>query len=183
MELLYVLIFFAGYTSILIFLILSIIYTSTLFFSAHYKVPFVGSRRHKIRALLQEINPQPGAIFYDLGSGDGRIVREASDYFKLNATGFEINPMLVWFSKFRAKQAQSQAQFIRANILNVELEKAEIIYVFLLTFMLEDMTHKFQSECSKGTIIISHGFKISKLASKLYKTIEDKPFSTYYYRL
>lgn len=183
MELVYLISFFVSYIAILIFLILSVVYISTLFFSAHYKVPYVGSKRHKIRALLQEVNPQPGTIFYDLGSGDGRIVREAADHFKLNATGFEINPMLVWFSKFRAKQAHSDAQFIRANILNVELEKAEIIYTFLLTFMLEDMTHKFLSECSKGTVIISHGFKIPKLNSKLYKTVEDKPFPTYYYRL
>jgi len=143
----------------------------------------VGSKRHKIHAILQEINPQPGAVFYDLGSGDGRVVREAADGFQLNATGFEINPMLIWFSKLRAKQAQSRAEFVRANILNIELEKAEIIYAFLLTFMLEELTQKFMSECSKGTIIISHGFKIPKLTSMLYKTIEDKPFPTYYYRL
>lgn len=143
----------------------------------------MGSKRHKIHAILQEIDPQPGTVFYDLGSGDGRVVREAADGFQLNATGFEINPMLVWLSKFQAKRAQSQAEFVRANIFNIELEKAEIIYVFLLTFMLEDLTQKFLSECAKGTIIISHGFKIPKLTSKLYKTIEDKPFPTYYYRL
>ena len=183
METFILVLFFTAYAAILIFLILSVIYMGTLFFSVYYKVPYVGSKRHQLREILAEIKPQPGDTFYDLGSGDGRVVREAADFFKLNATGFEINPILVLFSRIRAHQAQSTAQYVRANILTVDLTKADIIYVFLLQFMLISLTPAFKEQCLKGTIIISHGFKIPGLASQLFKTLENKPFSTYYYKV
>ena len=183
MESVHIALFLVTYVSILLFLILSVVYISTLFFSAYYKVPFVGSKRHQIREILLHIDPQPGSIFYDLGSGDGRVVLEAADYFKLNATGFEINPVLVFLSRVRAHHARSEALFVRADITSVELSKAEIIYVFLLPFMLAALAPTIKSQCSKGTIIISHGFKIHALSSKLYKTRDAQPFSTYYYRL
>lgn len=183
MESLYLALFLISYISILLFLVLSVVYIGTLFFSVYHKVPFVGSKRHQIREILLAVDPQQGSIFYDLGSGDGRVVRDAADYFNLNATGFEINPILVFLSKIRAKMAKSNAAFVKADILSVELSKAEIIYVFLLPFMLAALAPTIRKQCVEGTIIISHGFKINALSSKLYKTREDKPFSTYYYRL
>lgn len=170
--------------ALLLLLIFFVLYLLASIISAFSRVPFVGSKQRKIRSIIAQVNPAPGARFYDLGSGDGRIVFLAAEKFGLHATGIEFNPLLILFCAIKKRILRlKHAHFIRANILQHTYNKVDIIYVFLFPHLLEALAPKFIAECKKGTVIISHGFKIVPMRQYLYKTVEDQPFSTYYYKL
>jgi len=51
------------------------------------------------------IGPLQGRKLVDLGSGDGRIILQASTQHAMRATGYELNPYLVLLSKFKCRNA------------------------------------------------------------------------------
>ena len=169
---------------LLFLLIFFVLFLVATIISATTQITFVGSSRRKIRSILSYTKPQPGQTFFDLGSGDGRVVFEAARTFELKATGVEFNPLLVYFSKSVARlMGIHSTTFLRQDALDVNLKKADIIYLFLLPKLLEPLSQKFKKECKPGTIIISHGFQIKGFKTKLIHHKKDTPFSTYYYKL
>ncbi|XP_048019878.1 ATP synthase subunit C lysine N-methyltransferase isoform X2 [Megalobrama amblycephala] len=63
-------------------------------------LPFVPATRTQIENVLTVLKTRSGSLV-DIGSGDGRIVIAAAKRgFK--AVGFELNPWLVWYSRYKA---------------------------------------------------------------------------------
>jgi SAM-dependent methyltransferase len=171
-------------TGLLFLLIFFVLYLSASIISAFSAVPFVGSRERKIRSILAQVNPAKGARFYDLGSGDGRIVFLAAEKFGLHATGIEFNPLLIMYCRIKSHIKRiSHAHFLQGNILNHSYKRADIIYIFLFPGLIEKLGPKLLSECKPGTVIISHGFKVHDMKKNLFKTVDDSPFSTYFYKI
>lgn len=170
-----------GLLFILIFLV-AFLFTSL--WSSFSGVPFVGSQQRKIHRILAEAHPKRGAIFYDLGSGDGRVVYIAAKQFGMHATGIESNPLLIFFSNSYKRLFKLQhAHFKRGNLFRSNFSDADVIYLFLFPRMIQKLVPIIHEQCRPGTVIISHGFEIEALNSKLTHTLTEKPFSTYYYTL
>ncbi|KAM6374779.1 ATP synthase subunit C lysine N-methyltransferase isoform 2-T12 [Alca torda] len=63
-------------------------------------LPFVPATSTQIQNVLKMLENRSGSLV-DIGSGDGRIVIAAAKRgFK--AVGYELNPWLVWYSRYRA---------------------------------------------------------------------------------
>ncbi|XP_026697575.1 protein N-lysine methyltransferase FAM173B isoform X2 [Athene cunicularia] len=63
-------------------------------------LPFVPATSAQIQNVLKMLENRSGSLV-DIGSGDGRIVIAAAKRgFK--AVGYELNPWLVWYSRYRA---------------------------------------------------------------------------------
>ncbi|NXV89431.1 F173B methyltransferase, partial [Calonectris borealis] len=63
-------------------------------------LPFVPATSSQIKNVLKMLENRSGSLV-DIGSGDGRIVIAAAKRgFK--AVGYELNPWLVWYSRYRA---------------------------------------------------------------------------------
>ncbi|XP_010569736.1 PREDICTED: protein FAM173B isoform X2 [Haliaeetus leucocephalus] len=63
-------------------------------------LPFVPATATQIQNVLKMLENRSGSLV-DIGSGDGRIVIAAAKRgFK--AVGYELNPWLVWYSRYRA---------------------------------------------------------------------------------
>ncbi|XP_077085814.1 ATP synthase subunit C lysine N-methyltransferase isoform X2 [Siphateles boraxobius] len=63
-------------------------------------LPFVPATRTQIENVIKVLQNRSGSLV-DIGSGDGRIVIAAAKRgFK--AVGFELNPWLVWYSRYKA---------------------------------------------------------------------------------
>lgn len=171
-------------TGVLFLLIFFVLYLCTSIISAFSGVPFVGSHERKIRSILAQANPAKGARFYDLGSGDGRIVFLAAEKFGLHTTGIEFNPLLIMYCRIKRRFKRiSNAHFLQGNILTHSYKNADIIYLFLFPELIEKLCPKLLSECKPGTIIISHGFKAHDMKKNLFKTVDDVPYSTYFYKI
>jgi Methyltransferase domain len=85
-----------------------------------FGAPFVPTRQESINSLFNHPSlkslTQNNKRFIDLGSGDGRLVIEASKTGFSNALGIEMNPWLLLKSKYNAwKQSAVNAEFRLRN--------------------------------------------------------------------
>lgn len=149
-----------------------------------FGVPFVPTRNRSLEQIFDYLAFTKKDVFYDLGSGDGRLTFYVNQRYGIRSVGVELNPLLYWFSKLKKNLAKNKkVSFVRQNFFDLNLSTASVIYLFLFPEIVNRLYPKLRKECQKGTIIISHGFKIKPLEKKLVNTLTAKPFSTYYYRL
>ena len=146
--------------------------------------PFVKTKSKILENIFKEINPKPNQLIVDLGCGDGKIIRFAAKKYKMRGIGVDINPLLIWRAKLLANlEHVHSVKFLKKNIFDAEINKADIIYIFILPKFLVKLRNKLQTESKKNALIISHGFQIVGWEKYLIKKIKGKPFSTFYYRL
>lgn len=88
-------------------------------------------------------------IFYDLGSGDGRMPIYAKKIAGTRGFGYDISPMIVIYSKFNRLfklGITSDVLFDTANIFDLKLNKADVIYIFQTEKILKILSKKFKKE-------------------------------------
>lgn len=146
--------------------------------------PFVKTKNKTLDIILKEANLKPNQEFIDLGCGDGIVVRTAVKKYNVKGIGVDINPLLIYRAKLiNHLQHTQKIRFIKQNIFDTDIKKADIIYIFLLPKFLVKLKSKLRHESKKNALIISHGFQIEGWEKYMFKTIKSKPFSTFYYRL
>ena len=169
---------------LLLILIACWLYFASMLISDLFGVPFVPTRNKSLDQIFDFIEFNQKDVFYDLGSGDGRLPFYIAKKYNIKAVGVELNPLLHVFCLFKKWLTKSEkVQFYRRNFFNLDLKEATIIYLFLFPEVVEKLYPKFINECRHGTIVVSHGFKIKKLESKKVAELPNKPFATYFYRL
>lgn len=146
--------------------------------------PFVPTSAKALEQILQKAHLKKGQVFFELGSGDGRLVIMAAQRFRAKGIGIEVNPLLFWYSLLMAKLlAISNLQFRRENLFNIDLSSANVVFFFLTPSTIKRLAKKITDECKANTLIISHGFRVKEFDRYLVETIERPVFSTYFYRL
>ena len=113
--------------------------------------PFVPTKTGAAEAMIRLANIKKGTKVYDLGSGDGKLVRLASSR-GARAIGYEINPLLVLWSNLWGAHTRWK-NFWKANISD-----ADVIFVYLLPNRMERLAVKLKRECKKGTLVVSNSF-------------------------
>lgn len=133
--------------------------------------PYVPTKMNLIRKVLILANVKKGKRFYELGSGDGRVVFVAA---KLSADsyGVEQSWIRVLFSKYKAfKQQVNNAKFIHGNIFSKNYSDADIVYIYLLPKGVKRLEGKLQKELKKGAVVITQTYHFPTW--KPYKKIEN----------
>jgi tRNA A58 N-methylase Trm61 len=127
-----------------------------------YISPFVASPPLVIRRLLTLADLKPGEIFFDLGAGDGRPVIMAAQEFGAKAVGIELRQDL-------AKQAlqkiydlglQDRATIMNSDIFNVDLRRADVVYLYLTTSANDKVRPKLETELKSGARVVSHDYEM-----------------------
>jgi predicted RNA methylase len=97
-------------------------------------------------------------VFYDLGSGDGRILVEAAKK-GIKVIGIEKNPLLNWLARRRTKNFKN-VKIIQGDIFKQKINDASIIVAYLSQKITEKLQKKIEKEVKKGTriILIDHEF-------------------------
>ncbi|MCC7523094.1 hypothetical protein IT407_04855 [Candidatus Uhrbacteria bacterium] len=121
--------------------------------------PWLPVRRRDIADAFALAQPGSDDTVIDLGSGDGRLLLESA---KKGAAviGYELNPILVWISRIRLKSFASRSVIHRQNLLDADLSKATIIYIFGIGPLMPKLSKKIQKECRAGVKIISFAFEL-----------------------
>ncbi len=135
--------------------ILILIFGAVLLVGAPY-VPTLSAQRRDALALLKL---KKGLTLFELGSGDGSLLKEAAAS-GLNVVGYELNPILVAISRFRTLKYRRQVKIVWGNFWKADLSKADGIFVFLLDRFMEDLDKKIKKEGKPGVKLVSHAFKI-----------------------
>ena len=127
--------------------------------------PFVRTGKEELAAILGYVgglSPKPRIA--DLGAGDGNIVIELAQ-FGYTVVGFEINPVLVMLAKLKvhAKRLGKYAQVELKNFWDQRFDDYDVIILFGIPYIMEDLAKKLKNECKHGTIVISNKFHIPEL--------------------
>ncbi|KAH6938912.1 hypothetical protein HPB50_014837 [Hyalomma asiaticum] len=98
----------------------------------------------------------------DLGSGDGRIVLEASRLGFAVCVGVELNPWLVAYSRLRALGTTS-ARFVRADLWDLTLTPFDVVVVFGVQQMMAPLERKFVHQLRPGSWVLACRFPLPTL--------------------
>ncbi len=138
-----------------------------------FGAPFAATRNEKMKIMIGLLELKKGDKFVDLGSGDGRIVIAAAKK-GVEAHGYEINPVLVFISKYKIKHKNlSGNAFIHwKSYWNVNLNEYTAISVFGIKHIMPSLEKKLMAELRKGRIVSNHfkfpNWKVSKEKENLY---------------
>lgn len=136
--------------------------------------PYVPTKMKNINKILKTAGVKKGKKFYELGSGDGRVVYEAAQ-LGADATGIEQSWLRVWYSIYQAKKLQlSNAHFFHGNIFKRNYSDANVIYIYLLTKGVKRLEEKLPKELKKKAVIITQTYHFQKL--KPFKKISNFNF-------
>lgn len=117
---------------------------------------------------------RPGEKALDLGSGDGsQVIALAKAGAK--AYGYEINPLLVWWSQLRIYHAglKDKAFVYTRNFWKTNVSEFDVIIIFGIPYMMKRMEKKLMQELKPGSRVISNAFpfpnwQYSKRDGKIY---------------
>ncbi len=115
-------------------------------------------------------------IFYDLGAGDGRVVIEAA---KRGAYGVavEVDPYLaeVIREKARLNSLTKRIKVLEADLFNVSLSRATVIYAYLYMSVNKRLSAKLEKELAIGTRVATIDFPIPEwIPVKIARVLDEK---------
>lgn len=128
-------------------------------FVVAFGAPFLPTLKPKVDTALDLIDLKKGQTLLELGSGDGRVLRAAAQR-GLNVVGYELNPLLVVYSRLLTWRYRRQVTVVWGNFWRRDLSEADGIFVFLLQPYMEKLDKKIAAECRKGTKLVSFAFHI-----------------------
>uniref|UniRef100_UPI0037E7BA0F adenine nucleotide translocase lysine N-methyltransferase n=1 Tax=Semicossyphus pulcher TaxID=241346 RepID=UPI0037E7BA0F len=123
------------------------------------KVPYLPSSKDQTLNTLKLLQGRTGRLA-DLGSGDGRLVFAASSA-GFQCTGFEINSILVAYSKSKARWTgvpSSQATFVKKDFWKTDLSSYNNVTAFLAPGVMGLLGEKLLRELPDDARVISCRF-------------------------
>jgi cyclopropane fatty-acyl-phospholipid synthase-like methyltransferase len=121
--------------------------------------PYFPSSKNIVSEMVRLANVQAGQHMIDIGSGDGRILIAFTKAGAITE-GYEINPLLVWWSRRKIKEAGLSDRCVvhTKNLWKADLSHADIVTVFGIKGIMKRLEKKCRNELPKGTKVISHIF-------------------------
>lgn len=150
-------IIFAGILSVLlIVLVLFLVYSFTV--GVAFGAPYLPTLDAQRQTALELLDLKPGQTLYDLGCGDGRMLKAAAQA-GLNAVGYEMSPMLVLIARIINFRYRKQVKVIMGNYWGADISAADGIFVFLLDKYMAKLDKKVAA-LNKPIKVASYTFQI-----------------------
>lgn len=142
--------------SLLIFFLIIVCLIALSWFAGS-DAPYVPTTNPKLLEVFKLVKLK-GKIFYELGSGDGRVVLKAAQ-MGADAIGIEQSWLRIWYSRYKAKKlGLKNTTFYHGNIFDRDYYAAEIVYIYLLPQGIEKLEKKLKKELGKGKIVITQTY-------------------------
>lgn len=119
-------------------------------------LPFIPATETQVANVVSalkslNLNPKCSSVI-DLGSGDGRLVLEAAK-LGFKSTGVELNPWLVYWSRFVAMRRKIPAEFKRSDLFNVTLSRYNVVIIFGVDSMMSNIEDMVSRENTPFNVI------------------------------
>jgi len=128
-------------------------------------LPYVPATTQQVENVMTLLGSRvsPGGRVIDLGSGDGRIVIEAARR-GYHAEGVELNPWLVWFSRYRALRegVSGRTAFRRRNLFSHDLSKYGGVVIFGVDSLMPPLRVKLLRELDNTSCVIACRFPFTE---------------------
>ncbi len=131
--------------------IIALIFTLVIFRGA----PYVPSQKKYIRqSFIALYHLKNTDVLVDIGSGDGIVLRQASK-LGARAIGFEINPILVYISRFLSRYDKKISIFLADFWFTNLPDDTTVVYVFSVSRDMNKIAKRLQSESTRLNKLIS----------------------------
>ena len=155
----WILLFFLLIALVLLFLVFSefIAFIRT-------RVPFVPTHAGDIKFIVEKLGITSRDVFYDLGSGNGKVVFLVEDLSGAKVKGFELSWWTILYAKLKALIKGSKATFVNKNFFKQDWSAANYIYCYLYPPLMSEIEDKFQTEMKAGSVAIVRDFPFPTMA-------------------
>ena len=156
-------IFFWLLAAVVVILTIASYVIATFGLTGFWGAPFVATPERIARKMLRFVEFRPGEVITDLGSGSGSIlIMAAKEFGAKKAIGYEINPILVWISRLRARWSgvADKVEIHRANFYKTDLEPTDVLALYLLAETMDKLQDCIKKTYRPETRIVSRGFQI-----------------------
>lgn len=124
-----------------------------------FGAPFLPTLKVRTAEALDLLDLKPGQALLELGSGDGRILRAAAER-GICATGYELNPVLVLWSRLTNWKYRKYITVRWANYWRHKLPVTDGIYVFLLNPYMKKLDTKITQDITAKVKLVSFAFEV-----------------------
>ncbi|KAM4535211.1 adenine nucleotide translocase lysine N-methyltransferase [Fundulus diaphanus] len=123
------------------------------------QVPYIPASKAQVKNVMTLMRGRTGGLV-DLGSGDGRIVLEASHQSFSPVVGYELNPWLVQLARFHAWRAgrHGNVSYRQEDLWKVDLSKCKNVTVFLAPSVLSLLQKKLHAELPDDALVVAGRF-------------------------
>lgn len=122
--------------------------------------PYVPTLKVQVDDVLDLLDLQAGQRMLELGSGDGRLLGAAAKR-GIYAVGYELNPLLVAWTKIRYWKYRSHISVEWGDFWLKEWPESEGMYVFLLQKYMKKLDNKIVHYANKKHYkLVSNGFVV-----------------------
>ncbi|XP_028987312.1 ATP synthase subunit C lysine N-methyltransferase [Betta splendens] len=121
-------------------------------------LPFVPATAAQVENVLAALRRRSGPLV-DIGSGDGRIVIAAAKR-GFQASGFELNPWLVWFSRYKAwrEGVHASTSFHMCDLWKVSFAQYSNVVIFGVPQMMQHLELKLERELPSAAKVVACRF-------------------------
>ncbi len=150
----------------LIVFIILIIFLSIVGVGVLFGAPFVPTRKVWIDDALKLAQISHDDVVVDLGSGNGAVLNMALKHGAKRVIGYEINPILVLWSRISLRKFGHRAEIKVANIFNEQLPSdATVIYLFQVNKVMKKIPdfiiQQRDNITAKKLRVVCFGFQLS----------------------
>lgn len=150
-----------------LFIFLLLLFPFLLF---SYRVIFFPTEKVHLEYLKRNISISDSDIIYDLGCGNGRILKYLITDSKAKGIGIELSPILYLISKLRLRKFKN-INVVWGDFFKVNLSEASLVYCFLNQKVFKKIAPQLKTELRPGTKIISYITEVETL--KQVSVIKD----------
>ncbi|MFC1663408.1 class I SAM-dependent methyltransferase [Patescibacteria group bacterium] len=142
--------------------IVILVVIGTAAIAAAKAAPWVPTWNKDVGRLIKLVDLKPGELVYDLGAGDGRLIRRIASNYKAHAIGIELSLLPYLYTKVRNLFTSNRNLITLkyGDFFKVDLSKADAIVCFLTPMAMKKLSPKFKRELRPGTRIASFAFPL-----------------------
>lgn len=149
--------------------------------------PWVPTRSRDLERIKQLSGAKKGDIFYELGSGDGRVSTYIAKHTPARVIGYEIAfPVFIasFIRKIISRLGKNKLQFRLANFFKHSLHDANVIFTYgMPEHLANKLRDKLENELQAGTKIVSYVFKIQGWEPVEYSKPKKTDMGIYVYEI
>ncbi len=126
-------------------------------------VPYVPLPDHALDAVIDALQLSDSSVVYDLGCGDGKILRGCYHRFPhAHYIGIEKGLFPYLLSRIKNKNIPADTVHImRKSFFDHSVSDATHIVLYLFPFIMDKLLPKLEQECTPGTRIVSIDFQFN----------------------
>jgi len=124
--------------------------------------PYIATSYKNLDKILKTAGVKKSKIFYELGSGDGRVVLAAAN-LGADSNGVEQSWVRVWYSRLKAKKlGLSNCHFFHGNLFDRHYYPADVVYIYMLQKCVDSLEKILKNELTKGAVVITQKYHFKK---------------------